>query len=127
VDQVNRAIDPGTDLSQSPPNLLCTAGAGGGPVNCASDTILDFPVGVSNLTFRALGNNDGGTVATINVFTGGSTGSPAGTIDVTGPGQNMPVDVDISEFSDVTRIEITNIMDSSGIGWDDIAFDVPSP
>jgi len=109
------------NLGSSLPNFICTGPTGGG-INCAQPTYIDFTNPVYNLTFLGVGINDTETVAQVRVFV---NGSPSSTVDVIGQGNpNVPVTVNLSAFQNVTRIEIINITDSGGIGWDDFTFDV---
>jgi hypothetical protein len=99
----------------TPPNFLCT-----GPVNssidCAEETIMNFSSPVNNLNFDAMGVNDIGVVALIDVWTNGAFNS---TVQVIGNAQLFnPDHVDLSGFSNITEIRIYNITDAAGIGWD---------
>ncbi len=110
-------------LTSSPPNFICT-GPVGGAIDCAHDTIVDFTTPVSGLTFDAIGVNDTGTVANIDVF--GTTGLLA-TVPVVGRASvSTPELQDLSSYSNVTRIRIYNITDAAGIGWDDFIFNQSS-
>jgi hypothetical protein len=123
--RVNRTSNAGgLDYGQSMPNFLCTANAPNAAVDCTSDTIVDFPMPVRGLSFHAIQANNTGTVASIKVYVSGAL---AGTLDLIGTGQAMApvVIVDLSQYSNVTRIELTALNDGGGIGWDDFAFTVP--
>ncbi len=100
--------------------FICTRTIGE-DLNCANPTFVDFTDPVVELTLMGIGINGVGPVATINVF---EDGVPAGSITVIGLGdQFTPVPIDLTGFSNVTRIELTEITDAAGIGWDDFCFD----
>ena len=103
----------------SKPNFLCT-GPVNAPITCRADTYIDFATAVSGVRFNALGIDDAGLVAQVHVFDG--TGL-LGTVDVIGASQRLePLAVDLSGFSGVRRVELVNILDGAGIGWDDFQF-----
>jgi hypothetical protein len=105
----------------SAPNYICTADVGGG-LNCVNPTIVDFTNPVNNLTFLALGDNSVGTQATVDVF---ENGTYSATVPVVVDGDFATIHtVDLSGFSNVTRIEIENITDGGGLAWDRFEFDV---
>ncbi|MGH7327114.1 MAG: hypothetical protein ACREJX_02065, partial [Polyangiaceae bacterium] len=105
------------DFGSSPPNFLCSS-------SCVDDYDLDFAAPVKGVHFSAVGANDTGTIAKVNVYVSGSL---AQTVDIIGQGDTaIPVAVDLSSFSNVTRIEVTNITDEGGIGIDDLSFDFPN-
>ncbi len=107
--------------AHTPPNLLCS-GPAGDTANCAEDTFVDFTNPVDSLSFWALGVSNLGTVAQVNVYVDHVFDS---TVDITGLGdQFTPLPVDLSSFSNVTRIELVNIADAAGIGWDTFSFSV---
>lgn len=107
------------------PNYICTQDVGGG-LNCANPTFVDFTLPVNDLTFLALGDNTPGVQATVDVF---ENGVYSATIDVVVDGNFDTIHtVDLSLFSNVTRIEIENIIDSGGLAWDRFEFNViPAP
>lgn len=110
----NVSLGYGSTFNSSPPNIMC------GSNTCTHSTNLDFAKPVSLLKFKAVGVNNTGKVADINVFVGGQKMT---TVDLIGVGlQNTPVVVDLSSFTNVTRIEITNVTDNAGIGTDDYSF-----
>jgi Ca2+-binding RTX toxin-like protein len=110
----------------SKPNFICTAPVGGGTLDCAQRTILDFTDPVNNLTFNGLGINDTGPVAAIDVYQGGVL---TATHSVVGSASGLdPEKQDLSAYPGITRIVIRNITDGGGIGWDDFDFDTtPAP
>ncbi len=101
------------------PNAIATGPASGG-TDGTHDTCIDFPCPVASLTFKGIGIDDSGTVATVNVF---ELGVQTATVPVTGLGTpSVPVRVDLTWYHNVTRIEIVAIADSGGIAWDDFRF-----
>ncbi len=107
-------------IAHTPPNFICTAPLDSIP--CVEDTFVAFTDAVNSLTFWAIGVNDFGTVAEVNVFVGDVFDT---TVDITGLGDPFtPFMVDLSLFSNVTRIELVNITDLGGIGWDTFSFSV---
>lgn len=113
------------NLGSSLPNFICTFNIGGG-INCVNDTYVDFTSPVMNLTFLAIGANDVGHNADVDVYVNNVFSS---TVQIVGNGTPATPDfVDLSAFNNVTRIEIRNIVDVAGLGWDDFRFDaVPEP
>ena len=116
------------DLGTSLPNFICTDPIGqpgsGGSVGCRNNIFVDFPDAVSGLTFQAVGDCDQGRVATVDVY---SIGVLAGSVHILADGDPFsPEFVDISSFSNVTRIEIHSVTDSQGLGFDDFSF-IPEP
>jgi len=113
----------------TPPSFLCTGPVGGG-INCTAETIMTFSSGVSGLTFQGMGINDvKSNVAQVDVFVNSIFNS---TITIAGNAQGFnPVLVDLSAFSNLTKIRIYNITDGGGIGWDTFTFNqsssVPEP
>jgi hypothetical protein len=107
-------------VGQSQPNYLCTCWTG-----TSLNTYVDFAAPVEQLTFRGLCINTVGKAAQVNVFTNGAR---AGVFDVVGTGDcAVGVKYDLSAYHRVTRIEIVNITDNQGIGWDDFTFLFPGP
>jgi len=103
----------------TPPNFLCT-GPVGGSIDCAHDTLVNFTNPVDSLTFQALGIDDVGLVAQVDVYVNDAYAS---TVDVMGNAEGLsPVLVDLTAYSDVTSIRIYNITDGGGIGWDTFSF-----
>jgi hypothetical protein len=104
----------------SKPNFLftyysCTNGA-------HASVFVDFTKPVSNLSFKAIGVETNGKAATINAIT--SQGIK--TSELTGHGDyNAPVTVDLSEYTGITRLEIVDVLEASGVGFDDFAFAFP--
>lgn len=115
----------GLNLGTSLPNYVCTAPQGSS-ITCKDPVYVDFPTPVEDLLFFAVGTNKSSRVATARVFVNGAL---AGTHDIQGSGKpKVPVLVDLSAYQDVTRLELIDIDDFQGIGWDDFSFTVdPAP
>jgi hypothetical protein len=107
------------DLVSSKPNFICT-GPIGGSIDCTGDTIVTFPSPASGLTLNAIGFDNAGTVAQIDVF---GTAGLLGTVAVIGHGTVAPELQDLSAYSGITSIRIRDITDPGGLGWDDFSFD----
>lgn len=104
-------------------NILCT-GPTGGTITCVPDTYMDFTTPVSDLRFQAIEPNGSGVVAQFRIF---ENGVLAATEDLIGLGGGSgTIAVDLTAYSDVTRLEIVNILDDpvtrNGIGWDTLMF-----
>lgn len=106
------------NLGSSLPNFICTALAAGA-IDCTHSVIVKFTSPVNNLTFLGTGVNDTGKVAEVDVFQNGVLSS---TVDMVGISTIAPVLVDLSAFTNVTSIDIHNVTDTAGIGWDDFIF-----
>lgn len=120
--QENRA--EAQNLGSSLPNFLCTYDTFGN-INCANDTYIDFAVGVDNLSFYAIGANDNGHIADVDVFINNVFDH---TDLVIGNGSPFTPDLVSIVGTNITRIEIKNITDSYGLGWDDFTYGaVPEP
>lgn len=105
-------------------NFLCTGSPG---INCTGETILSFDNPVSSLSFLAVGSNNAGVQAMVDVFVNGAF---AATSNITVSGLfNAPDLVDLSAFNDVSSIRIYGITDGGGLGWDNFTFTsaVPEP
>jgi hypothetical protein len=105
--------------SYNTPSFICT-GPAGGSIDCTADTIVDFTSPVSGLTFDAVGVNDTGQVAEVEVF--GASGLVATVPIIGGAGGYTAQPVDLSAYNDVTSIDITDITDPAGIGWTNFSF-----
>jgi hypothetical protein len=106
------------DNGSSLPNFVCSASSGGSPT-CLEPTYVDFTDPVNDLTLLAVGVNNFGVVAQVNVVF--DNGLQNDTVAVKGRANlDIPILVDLRSYSDVTRIELVNITDDAGIGWDDL-------
>lgn len=115
----SRILTTAQNLGSSLPNFICSAT---GSINCTDPVFVDFATGVSGLSFLAIGDDDVGDVGDVRVFAGATL---LGTVDVITDGNSgVPNLVDVSAFSGITRIEIVNISDAAGLGFDDFTFTV---
>jgi len=115
-------------VNHTPPSILCT-GPVGGSQNCVEDTYIDFTLPVTDLTFWAIQANVAGVTAQFNVF---ENDAFAAAIDLVSSGGDPNNEfVDLSSFSNVTRLEIVNILiepAENGMGWDTFTFTpIPEP
>jgi len=105
-------------------NFLCIGNPG---INCVGETILNFTNPVHGLSFLAVGSDNAGVQAQVDVFVNGAF---AATNNITVNGLfHTPNLVDLSAFNNVTSIRIYNITDGGGLGWDDFTYisAVPEP
>lgn len=102
------------------PNIICSGLAT--TVNCFSDVYVDFTSAVNGLSFYTVGDNSAGDLADVRVFSGATL---LGTVDVVGDADpfNTTIVIDLAGFADVTRIEIVDIADPLGLGFDDFTFE----
>ncbi|MEQ8850921.1 MAG: hypothetical protein RIB32_03980 [Phycisphaerales bacterium] len=106
----------------SNPNVL-TAAVSATASDFDSDIYVDFTEPVQNLSLDLLSDNDSGTIATLTVLHSGGTTM----LDVVGNGDfSDPMPFDLSSYTDVTRVELTNITDEFGLSMDNLVFDVPT-
>jgi hypothetical protein len=88
------------------------------------ELFINFAPLVNNLTFVVVGDDYAATAARVNVFEEGWLDSPEGTVDIETDGDpNTTHLVDLSEFNNVSRIHIYDILDYHGIGFDDFSFE----
>lgn len=102
----------GTTGEGSEPNEI------GGPAHLTDNLQLDFDRPVDNLKFLVTGISDVGVIGQINVF----YGDTVSTTFIVGRGSRVDA-VDLSAFEGITRIQIVNITDANGVGYDDFQFD----
>jgi hypothetical protein len=122
------ASDPGCEISTSSsagvaasqPNYIwtyysCATGA-------SASYFVDFAKPVRHVQFSLVGVNSSTKCATVRlVHTNGSISSS----DAVGHGDYaVPVVIDLTDSSDVKRLEIVDVNDAYGLGVDDLAFDV---
>ena len=89
---------------------------------CVNDTVLTFTSYVENLTFWAIGVNDLGLAAQIDIYEKGILSS---TVPIMGLGDSStPQFVDLTEYTSVSSIRLHSIRDYAGIGWDNFEFDM---
>ena len=103
----------------SPPNFICT-GADGGGIDCTHDVNLDFATGVSGLSFKYIGADIIGSTFNVDVFTNNLFASTV--VVVNAATLYNPTTVDLSAYSNVTRISINSLSDPAGLGFDDFTF-----
>jgi hypothetical protein len=109
----NTTLSMASAFGGSPPNLICTQ-------SCVYDTYIDFTRPARDVQFKALGVNDTGKVFAVRVH---RAGQPITRIEFTGQGQtHVPLPVDLSALGDITRLELVEITDGYGVGWDDFSF-----
>lgn len=107
----------------SPPNIL-TAGISPTTDTFDGDIYMDFTVAANNLSIDVVSDNDSGMVASMGIFHAGGFDE----LDVIGNGDFTDVmHMDLSNFQDITRLELFAITDEFGLGIDNLAFDVPVP
>ncbi len=103
----------------TPPNVISSGPAASG-ANCLEETIVEFSSGVRGLQFDALGVDDVGLIARVDVFVGGVFSV---TRQVIGNAEGVyPLVVDLSAFSNLTAVRIYDITDSGGVSWDTFRF-----
>jgi hypothetical protein len=127
---VTLSTDPGCALStsssagvaSSQPNYVWTYySCANGP---SASIFLDFAKPTKNVSFTLVGVNGSQKVATARIVK--KDGSKV-TMDIIGKGSyTVPVVVTVAEV-DVARIEIVDVNDAYGLGFDDLAFDFPNP
>ena len=116
----SQVLTSAQSLGSSLPNFICSAKVGSG-INCVDDVYVDFLGGVSGLSFKAVGANNVGNMGDVRVFAGATL---LGTVNMVGSGTPLtPVFVNLAAFANVTRIEIANVTDAAGLGYDDFTFD----
>ena len=124
---VTFSSDPGIQIYTYPlaglfgtsgPNLIGTTTSQG--LDGTKNLYVDFAQAVGNLSFKVVGDNTVGTAALIDVYT--TTGF-AGQVNLVTDGNGFSPDlVDLSSFTNITRISINTITDLAGIGYDDFQF-----
>ena len=99
-----------------------------GTLNGSQDLYMDFTESVSGLSFSINIDNDVGVIGVAEAFSGAIS---LGTQNIIGDGIISTVEnVDLSAFSNVTRVQVTNITDNGGFGYNNIQFTtgaVPEP
>ncbi len=116
----NGVMTYSTPVASSAPNFICSSVDE--TITCLDPLAVDFPLPVRNLTFFAVGVNHRGRTASVRVF---ENGALSAVVHVLGTGHGAdPVLVDLSAFVDVTRIELFDLDDPYGIGWDDFSFEI---
>lgn len=107
----------------SGPNTLA-AGISTTADNYNGNIYVDFTYESNNLTLDILSDNDSGNVAMLNIHHAGGLSF----MDVVGNGDfTDPIAMDLTMFTDVTRIELVGINDEFGLTMDNLSFSVPVP
>ncbi|MEQ9624197.1 calcium-binding protein [Coleofasciculus chthonoplastes] len=108
-------------FNTSSPNLIGVTNLSGN-LDANQNLYLDFEQPVNNLSFRVIGDNTNGTAALITVET--ADGSIE-TVNLVTDGNGFNPDlIDLSSFSNITRISINTITDVEGIGYDDFQYEL---
>lgn len=130
------STDPGAGLhyfsgghavgSSAPNNITAAVNPDAFPYD--ENLYVDFVAPVNNLSFTVSSDNDSGKIATVRAFYAGSLSVE---LDVLGNGDPTDaIDVDLSGYQDVTRIEVIDITDTYGLSYDDFKFSpnaIPEP
>ncbi|MCB9791389.1 MAG: hypothetical protein H6741_01565 [Alphaproteobacteria bacterium] len=104
----------------SEPNFVCTA-TGGTSLNCDRDIYVDFTHPVRSVRIWAVGCNTDGVIARARLLDGDTL---LGEEDLIGDGDDAdPELIDLSAYSGVTRLEIVEVSDAYGLGFDDLSFE----
>ncbi|MEN0064573.1 MAG: hypothetical protein AAGA48_20660 [Myxococcota bacterium] len=120
-----RAITVGQ--GNSDPHYACTTRTGSTSPSCEEAFFVDFTRPIRGLRFFATGTNRTGPVATVQLF---ADSASLGTESIEGWGtQSSPEvsEVDLSGYTGVTRLEIVDVDDPAGLGWDDFTFEQQDP
>jgi hypothetical protein len=89
------------------------------PNGASASVFVDFDVPVHELSFKGVGVNGAAKVATLRV----TNDEGVQTVDMVGQGDpTTPVQVDLTKFQHVTRLEIVDVNDDYGMGFDDFVF-----
>ncbi len=115
--------DPGSVIqvaafnrAPSPPNIICTLA---GTLDCVNSVFVDFTDPAYCLTFKGIGAKASGQIAEVRVFH--ESGETTVTVDGEMDGVN-PIEIDLTRFRGVSRIEIVDVTDIAGVAWDDFEF-----
>jgi hypothetical protein len=113
------------DLGSSLPNIICTAPVGYTP-DCDADVFVDFTLPVVDLSFLAVADNQSGVVGQVDVY---ESAAFSATVNLVGNSDiSDPITIDLSSFSNVTRLHVHDVTDAVGLGYDDFTFTVvPEP
>ena len=108
----------------SAPNVL-TAALSQTAADFDSDIYIDFTVAANNVSLLVVADNDVGFIGSLMVthHAGGIS-----QLDLFGNGDITDgIPLDLSQFRDVTRIQLVTIADEFGLAIDNLVFDVPVP
>ncbi len=103
----------------SSPNVIAS---GDSLADGSKDTFLDFTLPVSNLSFVIVGDGSSGSAGMLDIYVN-SIFDTTLSLTVDGVGSSADL-IDLTSFINVTRIEMYDITDPAGIGYDDFTFDV---
>jgi hypothetical protein len=104
----------------SKPNIITPVNSNG-EVDGTLNLNVDFAQPVNDLSFSVVFDNTVGAAAKIDVYTT-ITGAPI-TVDLITDGDRLTPDlVDLSSFTNITRISVNNITDPGGFPYDDFQF-----
>ncbi len=129
--EVDFVTEPGAEIqtasvpfAPSPPNIICTVPVAGGDT-CVADVQLFFADPVAGLRFEVIGAKEIGVVAAVKVFLSSAPEEPV-IVEIFNPvpGGTIPVLVNLSEFVGVTSIEVFDVSDPAGIGYDNFFFEL---
>lgn len=106
-----------SSLGQSPPNFVCTFLSG--TISCKQDVYIDFSPPVSNLSFKGIAADNAMSLDVV-LFHGAGQMT---VVSLNGNGStSTPTFWDLAAYPNVSRMEIRNVVDSGGVGYDDFAF-----
>lgn len=103
-------------FGSSPPNLISTTAGDSG-----DDLFIDFKTPAYELNFFVLGINTVGVAAKMRVFYGADQMAEEPLL-TDKQYLLMPFLVDLSAFPGITRVEIVEVDDVMGFGYDDFSF-----
>lgn len=113
--------------ASSAPNILCTYNALGN-LTCIEETDIDFATPTNSVTFWAIEPNNPGLAGTVDVF---QNNVYTTTVPINGLGGAGNKFIDLSSFTNITRIQLKidpAEFGNGGIGWDDFSYNpVPEP
>ena len=111
--RTNTTRNLASTFNTSVPNILCTE-------SCLYNTYIDFTRPARDVKLMAVGVNDTGKAFAVLVH---RQAQPVTRLEYTGEGQTyVPLPVDLSALGDITRVELVELTDVYGVGWDDLSF-----
>lgn len=91
--------------------------------NTGPSLFVEFAKPVNDLKFVVLAANSADAFADVNIF---QNGKKTDTVSLKGHGNPViNVDVDLSTYDQVTKIEIVNVTDFDNVAYDDFTFSFP--
>ena len=110
-------------------NSICARPVGGA-FDCVTDVIVDFTSPVMDLSFLVAADDAAGTTALVDVYVNFVFASTVNIVtDGDGPGGTTHL-IDLSAFTNVTRIVMRDVTDPFGLVYDDFNFNAvfdPAP